>query len=137
MEKPSLSSETAGDSLPYIDLFETSPSTTRRESLPPLNLIDKRTWWFFRNCDGDEMIDIVSFGEHWARTMQGCITKGVPLEVAWTEAWHAASDERTTERAMFRAVSVLARSWQYGGELREILTDYQNSKGEPLDDFPY
>lgn len=137
MEKSSPSSCSAGDSLPDIALLETSPSIIRRESLPSLDLIDKRMWWFFRNCDSDEMIDTISFGEHWARIMQSRITEDTPLEQIWAEAWRAASDERTTERTMLRAVSVLARSWQYGDELRETLTDYQHSKGDSLDDFPY
>ena len=119
MEKPSTSPDTAGSLLPQSDLED-----ERRDALPAIDLRDARTWWFYRNGDGNEMVEAVSVAEHWARSMQKLIADGAPLEEIWIRTFEASCDV-PSEHSLRLAVTILARSWRHGEALRELYDDHR------------
>lgn len=145
MEKPSIPFDDAGDFLPDNSPGETdeTPCSLEQDILPPIDLKDKKTWWFFRNGDGEEMMDTVSVAERWARTMQKQLPKDVSdeeisasLKAIWMDAFTAVSDE-TTEHSLEKAVRILARAWRHGEALRQIYDDNKKEAGDSSDNSFY
>lgn len=112
MEHPGNSDTNAGLFLPQEEAIRSHPS---------LHLKDKRTWWFYKNGEDQELQEAVALAERLARTMQQLIDEDESLEAAWAKASTANCDEFSSDHIVSRAVTILARTWYLGTDLRELV----------------
>lgn len=91
-----------------------------------------RDWWDMAVKKNQDLYGaaVIRYAERWADLMEAQMQSGQPLAAIWKSSSHEADTEGITGFMYGAAVSILAKVWEHGEDLRKLHNLYTQRQQE-------